>query len=269
MKIAAAGPALSLFISGIFWTIVFVFKRDMATSPVLAIAYFLAYTNMILAVFNLIPGFPLDGGRMLRAFIWKRTDNLNKATLITSRIGKGFAILLIIGGLWDILQGVFISGLWLIFVGMFLQQAADQGYRQTLLNRTLSSVKIRDIMVSPVIVVNIEMTLDHIANDFFFRYRYNSFPVVSGDTIAGIISFHDIKVVEKEKWPYTIVQDIMHKEITAFTISPESGALEALDKMIDTHRGRLVVIEDGRIAGIISQRDIMQMLKMKADLGAT
>ena len=269
MKIAAAGPALSLFISGIFWTIVFVFKRDMATSPVLAIAYFLAYTNMILAVFNLIPGFPLDGGRMLRAFIWKRTNNLNKATLITSRIGKGFAILLIIGGLWDILQGVFISGLWLIFVGMFLQQAADQGYRQTLLNRTLSSVKIRDIMVSPVIVVNIEMTLDHIVNDFFFRYRYNSFPVVSGDTIAGIISFHDIKVVEKEKWPYTVVQDIMHKEITAFTISPESGALEALDKMIDTHRGRLVVIEDGRIAGIISQRDIMQMLKMKADLGAT
>ena len=269
MKIAVAGPALSLFLSGIFWSIVFGFKRDMAASPVLAIAYFLAATNMMLAVFNLIPGFPLDGGRMLRAFIWKRTNNVNKATLITSRIGKGFAILLIIGGLWELLQGLLISGLWLIFVGMFLQQAADQGYRQTLLNRTLSSVKIRDIMVSPVIVVNVEMTLDQIVNDFFFRYRYNSFPVVSGDTIAGIISFHDIKVVEKEKWPYTVVQDIMHKEITAFTISPESGALEALDKMIDTHSGRLVVIEDGRIAGMISQRDIMQMLKKKADIGAT
>jgi len=164
MKIAVAGPALSLVISGIFWTIVFVFKRDMATSPVLAISYFLAYTNLMLAVFNLIPGFPLDGGRMLRAFIWKRTDNLNKATLITSRIGKGFAILLIVGGLWNLLNGVFISGLWLIFVGMFLQQAADQGYRQTLLHRTLSSVKIRDIMVTPVIVVNDNMTLDHIVN---------------------------------------------------------------------------------------------------------
>ncbi len=269
MKIAAAGPALSLFISGIFWTIVFVFKRDMATSPVLAISYFLAYTNMMLAVFNLIPGFPLDGGRMLRAFIWKRTSNLSKATLITSRIGKGFAILLIIGGLWDLLHGVFISGLWLIFVGMFLQQAADEGYRQTLLHRTLSSVKIRNIMVSPVIVVNDNMPLDHIVNDFFFRYRYNSFPVVSGDNIAGIISIHDIKVVEKEKWPYTMVRDIMHTEIAAFSISPESGALEALDKMIDTHRGRLVVLEDTRIVGMISQRDIMQMLKLKADLGAT
>src|SRR4030067_1901034 len=269
MKIAVAGPALSLFLSGIFWAIVFGFKRDMAASPVLAIAYFLAATNMMLAVFNLIPGFPLDGGRMLRAFIWKRTNNLNKATLITSRIGKGFAILLIIGGLWDILQGVFISGLWLIFVGMFLQQAADQGYRQTVLNRTLSSVSIRDIMTSPAIVVNDDITLDHVVNDFFFRYRYNSFPVVSEGAIAGIISVHDIQVVEKEKWPYTIVQDIMHKEITAFTISPESGALEALDKMIDTHSGRLVVIENGRIAGMISQRDIMQMLKIKADLGAT
>ncbi|MCC7201671.1 MAG: site-2 protease family protein [Nitrospirae bacterium] len=267
IKIAAAGPALSLFISGIFWTIVFVFKRDMATSPVLAISYFLAYTNMMLAVFNLIPGFPLDGGRMLRAFIWKRTNNLNRATLITSRIGKGFAILLIVGGLWDLLNGVFISGLWLIFVGMFLQQAADEGYRQTLLHRTLSSVRIRNIMVSPAISVNDNMTIDHIVNNFFFRYRFNSFPVVSGEELAGIISIHDIKVVEKEKWPYTIVRDVMFKDISAFTISPESGALEALDKMIDTHRGRLVVLEDRRIAGMISQRDIMQMLKLKADLG--
>lgn len=267
IKIAAAGPALSLFISGIFWTIVFVFKRDMATSPVLAISYFLAYTNMMLAVFNLIPGFPLDGGRMLRAFIWKRTNNLNRATLITSRIGKGFAILLIVGGLWDLLNGVFISGLWLIFVGMFLQQAADEGYRQTLLHRTLSSVRIRNIMVSPAISVNDNMTIDHIVNNFFFRYRFNSFPVVSGEELAGIISIHDIKVVEKEKWPYTIVRDVMFKDIAAFTISPESGALEALDKMIDTHRGRLVVLEDRRIAGMISQRDIMHMLKLKADLG--
>ncbi|MEK6538060.1 MAG: site-2 protease family protein, partial [Nitrospirota bacterium] len=236
MKIAAAGPALSLFISGIFWFIVFVLKRDMATSPVLAISYFLASTNMMLAVFNLIPGFPLDGGRMLRAFIWKRTNNLNKATLITSRIGKGFAILLIIGGLWHILQGVFISGLWLIFVGMFLQQAADQGYRQTLLHRTLSSVKIRDIMVSPAIVVDDNMTLDHIVNDFFFRYRFNSFPVISGDTMAGTISIHDIKGVDKEKWPFNIARDIMYTKIADFTISPESGALEALDKMLDTQR---------------------------------
>ncbi len=222
---------------------------------------------MMLAVFNLIPGFPLDGGRMLRAFIWKRTNNLNRATLITSRIGKGFAILLIVGGLWDLLNGVFISGLWLIFVGMFLQQAADEGYRQTLLHRTLSSVRIRNIMVSPAISVNDNMTIDHIVNNFFFRYRFNSFPVVSGEELAGIISIHDIKVVEKEKWPYTIVRDVMFKDIAAFTISPESGALEALDKMIDTHRGRLVVLEDRRIAGMISQRDIMHMLKLKADLG--
>lgn len=267
MKIAAAGPALSLFISGIFWTIVFVLKRDMATSPVLAISYFLAYTNLMLAVFNLIPGYPLDGGRILRAFIWNRTGNLNKATLITSRIGKGFALLLIAGGLWDIINGVFISGLWLIFVGMFLQQAADEGYKQTILHRTMSSVRIRNIMVSPVVVVSGDMTLDKVVNDFFLRYHYNSFPVVSDGNLAGIVSIHDIKVVENEKWPYTVVRDIMFKDIEVITISPESGALEALDKMIDTQRGRLVVHENGRVAGIISQRDIMKMIKLKADLG--
>jgi Zn-dependent protease/predicted transcriptional regulator len=269
MKIAAAGPALSLFISGIFWSIAYMYKWSMAASPVFAISQFLAYTNMMLAIFNLIPGFPLDGGRILRAIIWERTGNLGKATLITSRIGKGFAIVLIIMGLWDILQGVFISGLWLIFVGMFLQQAADEGYRQTLLHRTLSSVKIRDIMVTPVIVVDDSVTLDRIVNDFFFRYRFNSFPVVSGNTIVGIISIYDIKVVEKDKWSYTAVKDIMQTNIPEFTISPENGALDALDKMLDTRRGRLIVMEYGKIIGIISQRDIMQVLKLKADLGAT
>ena len=269
MKIAAAGPALSLFISGIFWSIAYMYKWSMATSPVFAVSQFLAYTNMMLAIFNLITGFPLDGGRILRAIIWERTGNLGKATLITSRIGKGFAIVLIIIGLWDILQGVFISGLWLIFVGIFLQQAADEGYRQTLLHRTLSSVKIRDIMVTSVIVVDDSVTLDRIVNDFFFRYRFNSFPVVSGNTIVGIISIYDIKVVEKDKWSYTAVKDIMQTNIPEFTISPERGALEALDKMLDTKRGRLIVLEDGKVIGIISQRDIMQVLKLKADLGST
>lgn len=269
MKIAAAGPTLSFFISAMFWLIAYYYKRGMAASPVLAVAQFLAYTNMVLAIFNLIPGFPLDGGRILRAIIWERTGNLNKATLITSRIGKGFAIFLIVMGFWNILQGIFINGLWLIFIGIFLQQAAEEGYRQTLLHRALSSVKVRDIMVSPVIVVDDYMTLDSVVNEFFFRYRFNSFPVVSNNTLAGIISIHDVKDVEKERWSSIVVKDVMYPDLPEFTISPESGAAEALDRMVEKQRGRLVVVEDGKITGIISQRDIIQMLKLKADLGTT
>jgi len=269
MKIAAAGPALSLFISGIFWIISFVFRKGMADSPVLAVSYFLAYANMFLAIFNLIPGFPLDGGRILRAIIWERTGNLGRATLITSWIGKGFAMFLIVMGLWEILQGLFISGLWKIFIGIFIQQAADEGYRQTLLHRTLSSVKVRDVMVSPVIVVDESMSLERVVNDYFFRYRFNSFPVVSNNTLVGIISIHDIKDVEKERWAYETVREWMCSDLSEFTISPESGAIDALEKMIEGQRGRLVAVEDGKIAGIISQRDIMQMLKIKTDLGNT
>ena len=269
MKIAAAGPALSFLISGIFWIITFIFIRDMAISPVLAVSQFLAYTNMILAIFNLIPGFPLDGGRILRAIIWARSGNLSRATLITSRIGKGFAIFLIVMGLWDILQGVFIHGLWLIFIGIFLQQAAEEGYRQTLLHRALSSVRIRDIMVYPVMMIADDMTLESVVNDYFFRYRYNSFPVISNDNLVGIISIHDIKGIEKERWPFMTVRDVMHRNISEFTISPDGGALEALDRIIEGKRGRLVVVEYGKVMGIISQRDIMQMLKLKTDLGAT
>lgn len=269
IKIAAAGPALSLFFSGIFWTITYLYKRDMAASPVMAVSQFLAYTNMIVAIFNLIPGFPLDGGRILRAIIWERTGNLSRATLITSRIGKGFAIILIVMGLWNIVQGIFINGIWLIFIGIFLQQAAEEGYRQTLLHRVLSAIKVRDIMVSPVILVEDYLTIEGVVNDFFFRYRFNSFPVVSNNTLVGIISIHDIKKIEKDRWPYTTVREVMYTELSEFTISPERGAIEALDRMVEGQRGRLVVSEDGKVTGIISQRDIMQTLKLKMDLGTT
>ena len=269
MKIAAAGPALSLLLSGAFWGILYFQDQGMPASPLMAIAHFLANTHMILAIFNLIPGFPLDGGRILRAIIWERTGNIGKATLITSRIGKGFAIFLMIIGLWDILQGAFIGGLWLIFIGIFLQQAADEGYRQTLLHRALSSVKVRDVMTTPVIVVDENMPLDRIVNDFFFRYRFNSFPVVLEDRLTGIVSLHDIKDVKKEEWPYKSVKDIMCADLPDFTISPGSDVIEALNRMVESQRGRLVVMEDGKVAGIISQRNIMQMLKLKADLSNT
>lgn len=267
MKIAAAGPVLSLLISGTFWGINYFSKMWMNASSVPTISYFLTITNLFLALFNLIPGFPLDGGRILRAIIWERTGNLSKATLITSRIGKGFALFLIISGFWDIFQGTFINGLWLIFIGIFLQQAAEEGYRQTLLHRTLSSVKVRDVMTAPAIVVDGDITLDRIVNDFFFHYRFNSFPVVSHNTLVGIISIHDIKEVKKEMWPYTLVKDIMCPDLSAFAISPESGVLEALERMVESQHGRLVVMKDEKVMGIISQRNIMQMLKLKTDLG--
>lgn len=269
MKIAAAGPILSLLLSGAFWGVIYLLGQGMPSSPLLAIAHFLANTNMILAIFNLIPGFPLDGGRILRAIIWEKTGDINKATLVTSRIGKGFAIFLMIVGLWDILQGAFISGLWLIFIGIFLKQAADEGYRQTLLHRALSSVKVREVMTTPVVVVDGAMPLDRLVNGFFFRYRFNSFPVVMGDKLMGIVSLHDIKDVKKEEWSYKSVQDIMDMDLADFTISPVRGAIEALEKMVESQRGRLVVTEDGKVVGIISQRNIMQMLKLKSDLSST
>lgn len=268
MKIAIAGPALSLILAVFFWIIAFIFKKGMAASPVLAISYFLATSNTAIAIFNLFPGFPLDGGRLLRAAIWHKTGNLNKATLISSRIGKGFAMFLIAMGLWDIVHGEFIGGLWAIFIGMFLQQVAGEGYKQTVLHNTLAVVKVRDIMVSPVVVIDDEfMALEKAVNDYFFRYRYNSFPILSDNILLGTVSLNDVKNVEKEKWPEVRVRDIMCTDPAEFTISPELSAEDALDKMVEDNRGRLVVIERGHIIGIISQRDIMHVLKLKTDLG--
>ena len=267
MRIAAAGPLLSFGLSGLFYGVAVLQGEGGGSASVEAVSRFLTYTNGLLALFNLIPGFPLDGGRILCAILWNYSGNLRKATRITSRIGKGFAIsLMLLGGL-EVLQGYLLNGLWLVFIGFFLQQAAEAGYRNLLLRESLAALRVADIMKAPVITVSPDMSLEEVVNQYFFRYRFNAFPVTSGAGMVGMISLNDVKAVSRDRWSGVNVAGAMDRDLDANTISAEAGVLNALEKMVEKEKGRLAVTSGRDLVGILSQRDIMQATKVRVDLG--
>ncbi len=265
LKIAIAGPAASLVLAILFWAA----SRlvDKALYPgVYSILSYLSLINLVLLVFNMIPGFPLDGGRVFRAVWWARTGDLNRATRVASNIGKGFAIFLIIFGFFQIITGNFVGGLWSVLIGVFVQQAAESGYRQLLIKNALEGVKVKDLMSRGVISVKEDITLTEAVENYFFKYHFVSFPVTSGSRVVGLLALHNVRDVDRDKWGGTYVRDVMFKIGEDDVLSPEAGAMEALTKMMSDRFGRFPVLDKGELVGIISRRDIMKMLELKEGL---
>ncbi|MDP2682899.1 MAG: site-2 protease family protein [Deltaproteobacteria bacterium] len=267
LKIAVAGPAASIVLAAIFWVLMQI-ANAFSIYPVLsAIFEYLAMINMVLVIFNMIPGFPLDGGRVLRALWWKKTGDLQKATQIASRVGKGFAALLIGFGFFQIFMGNFIGGLWMIFIGMFLQQTADSSYRQLLVKKTLERIKVGDAMTRNVVTITEDSTLTTVVEKYFFGYHFVGFPVSSDGRITGMLTLNNVRLVPKEQWDTTLVRDVINKISPDAILSPEDNAMDALSRMIDLDTGRVLVMDGDKLIGIITRRDIMKLMEFKTDLG--
>lgn len=267
LKVAVAGPAASIALAAIFWVLMQI-ANTFSIYPVLsAIFEYLAMINMVLVIFNMIPGFPLDGGRVLRSLWWKKTGDLQKATQIASRVGKGFAALLIGFGFFQIFLGNFIGGLWMIFIGMFLQQTADSSYRQLLVKKTLERIKVGDAMTRNVVTITGDSTLTSVVEKYFFGYHFVGFPVSSNGRITGMLTLNNVRLVPKEKWDTTLVRDVINKISPDAILSPEDNAMDALSRMIDLDTGRVLVMDGDKLIGIITRRDIMKLMEFKTDLG--
>jgi CBS domain-containing protein len=227
----------------------------------------LAYINLVVLVFNMVPGFPLDGGRILRAIIWKKTGNVQKATRIASRVGTAFAIVLMVYGVINFFVGQMIGGIWFIFIGYFLRQAAQSGYLLVTLRQTLGNLKVSDVMRSPVVTVDAALNLRQLVDEYFLRHHYGSFPVIENGALAGMVSLRDVKQVEMEDWQRATVADIAEREITRDALHPEYPAETLLHLIMKKGYGRLPVIDgEGRVVGIVSRRDLMETIKMMAYL---
>ncbi len=262
-KMALAGPAMSFILGVVFLAIAFVIP----TSPVRVVLGYLGLVNGVLGLFNLIPGFPLDGGRVLRSLIWKQTGNLETATRISSMVGQGIAIFLMALGFLQILRGQFINGVWFILIGLFLRQAAEASYRQLIFRRTLAGVKVSEIMEPNVVTVDPETTLDKLVDDYFLKYHYDSFPVVAGDEIVGLVTLAEVKGVEKKNWTKTKTGQVMTPIVKVDVLEPEEDAVEALNLMVKDGTSRFPVVTGTRIVGILTRRDITELLRIKTDLG--
>lgn len=259
--IAVVGPLSSLVLSGAFavlgmWGDAFL-PREVAG----AFGY-LAFVNLALAIFNLVPGFPLDGGRVLRAIIWGATGSLSKATRIASITGQGFGYLLVAAGLFFVFNGALGPGIWFGAIGWFLAQAARMGYEQLQLRRMLEDVDAEDVMASTVSSIPPDVTLQQAVDEYFMRYDHSAFPVVDGDETVGLLSLRRVKQVAREDWPSTRVRETMGRLDDGCTVSPTTSMADVVERLEGENR-RVVVVDQGDIVGIISPSDVARWLQRR------
>jgi Zn-dependent protease len=266
LKVAISGPLSSLVLALIFW----ILFRATLHSPRLVLFTgllgYLAFINLSLAIFNLIPGFPLDGGRVLRALYWRKTGSLKKATQIASESGKWIGVGIILLGLFWIMMGNLIGGFWFVIIGIFLRSAADWGLQQVVMKGALEGVKVRELMSRDVISVRPSLHVDQLVEDFFLTHKHTTYPVIDGERIIGIVTLKQAKEVPRDQWREKTVREVMIPIREEIMLDPDGEAADALQKMIRTGEGRLPVVRDGKAVGMITRRDILNLLEIKTDL---
>jgi Zn-dependent protease/CBS domain-containing protein len=264
---AIAGPICSILIALIFYGIHAAGKQAGLAQPINGVVGYLAWINAILAGFNLLPAFPLDGGRVLRSILWGVKKNLRWATYISSRIGSGFGILLIILGVVQVFRGNFVGGMWWFLIGMFLQGAAKASYQQLLTRRALEGEPVRRFMKTDAVTVPPSIALDELVEDYIYKYHFKMFPVVEDhDKLLGCVTTRQIKEIPRAEWSRATVGDVASQCTPENTIGPQADAMKALSIMKQTGASRLMVVEGGRLVGIIALKDLLELLSLKVEL---
>ena len=261
---AIVGPLTSLVLAGIFFG---VFKVVESTnSPLAAMLFYLAMINALLAAFNLLPGFPLDGGRMLRSILWGTTGDLRKATNIAALAGRFFGWALIAFGIFQLLSGNFLGGLWIAFIGWFLSTAADTSRREVTLRENLRGVSVKEIMDPNPETISPQTSVAEVVRDIFFQRRRRAAPVCQDDQIVGIVTLTDIKESAQQKWAQTPVAEIMTRQ-PLHSVTPEDGLTAAMKIMAQHDINQVLVLHQGRLVGLLSRADIIRHLQLSQELG--
>jgi Zn-dependent protease/predicted transcriptional regulator len=264
---AIAGPITSILI-GCALSILYAAGRDAWPVPVAAVIGYLAWINLVLAAFNLIPAFPLDGGRVLRSALWYWKGNLASATRIASAIGSGFGILLMVLAVWQLFTGNFIGAMWWFLIGLFLRGAAETSYRQLVIRQTLAGEPVRRLMSSDPVTVTPDTSIEDLVEDYIYKRHFKMFPVVAegSDKLAGCVTTVDVKKIPRNEWPVHRVEEVLHPCSDENTVSPDTDAVKALAKITKSGQSRLMVVDHERLVGIISLKDLMSFLAAKIDL---
>ncbi len=262
---ALAGPATSIGVALFFLLIRFIF---LSLNPmVAALATWLSGINLILALFNLIPGFPLDGGRVLRSIIWGATNNLMKATQIASLIGRGVAYLFIFLGIWMFFGGNWFNGLWIGFIGWFLNNAASSSYRQLALREMLAGHTASEVMMTDCPRVDRSLTIDQLVNDYILHTSRRCFPVVDDERVWGLVTLHHVKEVSKEDWATATVGEVMTPFEQLKKVNPDDELLDVFQLMNVEDVNQLPVVENGNFLGMIARDNVMAFIHARSELG--
>ena len=255
--IAVAGPAVTFLLSAIFYGLAFVVKGNIY---LYALFHYLGLINLILGIFNIIPGFPLDGGRILRAIIWGKKKDFDKATKIAAGIGRIFGFLLIMFGFFEMMAGYFVDGIWLSFVGWFLESAAFAQLQKEKLSKFLEGHTVEDAMTKAYGLVPADTTIsEFIQNEILIKHR-RAFIVEESGKYIGLLTVHDIKKVPKEKWDILNVTEVMKPIEQVKKVDVNFPLIETLKNMDKNGVNQLPVFEEDKIVGMLSRESIISFL---------
>lgn len=264
-RMAIAGPATSLFIGGVCWGVFFATRHT--TSPVAGMTFWLGYINIALAAFNMIPGFPLDGGRVLRSIIWWRSGNLRRATRIASLIGRGIGYLFIFAGIALIFTPYWPNGLWLALIGWILENAAVGSYRQMALQDILHGHKVSEVMSRDCHAVPPTIAIETLVNDHILTSGRRCFPVVDGEQALGLVSVHDVRSVERRQWPFKTVREIMTPINRVKQVRPDDDLYSVMQLLTEQNVNQVPVVADSAVVGMVSRESLLHFIHLRGELG--
>jgi len=265
-QIAVVGPIASLLIGGLAYLLLLALGKN--TSPLAAILAYLGLANILLGVFNLIPGFPLDGGRVLRSIVWKINGNLRRATRVVTIVGEVIAYLFILAGIWLFLGfGDLITGLWIGFIGWFLLSSAQSANSEVMLQSVLRGVTVGEVMNTSPVTVPANISLQKLVDEYFLPLGLRSAIVTQVDQLAGLITLSDIRHVPREEWGQVPVGHAMIPQDRLHVVTPQQNLNDVLPLMVGRDVNQLPVVQDGRLVGVLSRDAIMRYLEVRRSLG--
>jgi Zn-dependent protease len=262
--IALAGPAVSLALAVIFRLLQFVLT---GIAPLLALAEYLAYINGVLIIFNLIPGFPLDGGRILRAIIWGISHSFSRATLIAANVGRAIAFLFILAGVWQMLSGNFGNGLWIAFIGWFLENAASAQVHRQVAHDLMVDHQVAEAMSRGYTAISPETTLQQLVDDHILGAGRRCLMVVRDGEAAGLLTLHNVKEVPRIEWATVTAVQTMIPINEVKRVSPETELSEAMAEMDRDGVNQLPVMVNGHCQGMLSRGDLVDFMRTRRELG--
>jgi Zn-dependent protease/CBS domain-containing protein len=272
---SAAGPASSLVLGGIFIAIASAVRSSGAQtdSPLFGTLYYIGYVNILLAVFNIIPGFPLDGGRVFRSIIWGITKSLRTATIIAGNVGRVFGWAMILFGVANFFsfniggfQGNFINGIWFIFIGWFLTSAADNAMREQTLQEQLAGIHVKDVMDRYPECVNPNAPVSGVVNESFIQRGRRALPICDQSGLLGIVTLADVKKLPQDRWASTPVREIM-TNAPLESVSENDDLNGALRVLASKGLNQIPVMGEGHLVGLLSRSDVIRYLQTRQDLG--
>lgn len=266
LLMAIAGPLASFALAAGFHLLALAGEARGVAEAILGVARYLAAINGLLALFNLVPAFPLDGGRVFRAALWHWTGDLRRATRIATRSGEFFGLGLILLGVFSILTGNFVGGMWWFLIGLFLRGAAGASYAQLVTRQAFEGEPVSRFMTRRPVAVPPWLPLRDLVEDYIYRYHFDLFPVVADARPLGLVGARQVKQVPQDEWPNRTVAEVLVPCAEDNTVTPATDAVKALAIMRRSGNSRLLVVDDGRLVGIISLKDLLAFLGLKIDL---